>query len=332
MNCNSAGQNWNSTYIKTFNIYHRAASTTFPNPNSWTLVGDWNGGVELPGRDDANNPSIGSQPTSLAATVNSGLPQTSANNGERTAFKYISGDDLPGEYFVVLQSVYNQTSTPGGSQSCACSSQGAQGDYQGYATLSIEDAYYNGWSTDPTTGAGIPDTGQALVYEYKVQKYGGLGSDITQANLPGPQGIQVWAQAKYGGNVRQFFTDQTLLTPWTPEPNPDPIIASNPAYFTFVGLNIPTPQNSGWNNIINAQSTWSSTEPLYMQRVSTPYFLAKFDQNGTVVEGTFTANSANPLTAGTVVKTAQIPWAGYPTGSGNVVEVPCPIFNSASYN
>jgi len=334
MQCNSASADWNSTYIKTFDIYHRAASATFPNPNSWTPVGDWNGGVKLPGLDDTNNPSFGTQPTSLAATVNSGFPQTSANNGERTAFKYISGDDLPGEYFVILQSVYNQTGSPSGSQSCACVGGGAQGDYQGYATLSIEDAYYDNWSTDPTTGAGIPDTGQALSYGYVVQKYGGTSSVITSASPPGAQGVQVYAQAKYGGNVRQFFIDATLITPWIPDPNPDPTFPDE-AYFTFIGQNSPRPSADpqNWNYLNNTSGTWGNQEPLYMNVVSTPYFLAKFDQNGTVVEGTYTATTANSSTIATVVKTAQTPWAGAQgTGSGNVVEVPCPIFNSASYN
>ena len=345
MTCSPSTPLTNSTFVKKFNIWHRAADATIPNPNSWTLVSDWNGGILLPGSSAVNNPVGQNGPidaaTSLAATVNSAIPTNYGNEGARTTFKYISGDDLPGEYFVELEVKYDDSFAVG---NCACDGQGAQSDYQGYVTLSIEDAYYNGWTADPSNpGAYVQDSGVPLSYEYRVQTQGGTGTDITGyasnvPNLGNPNdGDVVYAQAKYGGNVRQFFTDATLITPW----NPATLNPPESRYHCFIGINSPaTSPVTGaqeWNDLDPPTGTnWTNTsprQPFYMNQVTTPYFLAKFDKDtGTVIEGTWPASNVNNLTTGTIVKTAQVAWPGASSTVATIGEVPCPIFNEVAYN
>ena len=337
MTCNPTLDNINSTFVENFDIYQRPASATSPNLNNWTLVSDWNGGVLLPGTSSTNNPDNGSGlgvTTSLAATVNSGLSQNFGNTGSRTAFKYISGDDLPGEYFVVLKAKYNNQL---GGQTCGCNASpggaGPNGDAQGYVTFTIEDAYYNGWTEDPSNpGAYVQDSGVPLSYEYVVSTVGGTSDNIIGYGPPSAT-EQVYAQAKYGGNVRQFFTDATLLTPW----NPQTVDPAGPRYHTFAGVNTPgSSQGGNWNVLTPpTPGAWSNIasprQPFYMNQVSTPYFLAKFDDiTGTVIPG-FTVPAGYPASSGALVKTAQSAWPGYPGVTDTAGEVPCPIYNQIAY-
>ena len=97
--------------------------------------------------------------------------------------------------------------------------------YQGYAYITAEDANFD------FTGAA-QDQGVLYSYPYTVQTNGGTTSTFPNASLLpiGAPTDTVYAHAKYGSTVRQFFSDSTLLTPW--EPNQG---VQGDLYHTFEG-------------------------------------------------------------------------------------------------
>ena len=283
MACNLAGDGeceTNQSYISEFRIYHRAASATTPNPNSWDLIDDANG-AKGPNPNDTVSDSVGNTFKAFArGRSNSG---GFANESSMTGYKIIDGDKLPGEYFVTVRANIYIDAVCQWQCFCDPNSGGVQGQYQGYVTLETEDANFS------YTAVG---QGSLYSYPYTVQQLGGTSGTFPTGTISPTETL--YAHAKYGVSVRQFFTDSSLLTPW------EPSLSSPGQYHNFVGgirqteiCNSPSAGCSGtswgnyWNNseVNTCGSGWSSTEPQNMRRPETPQFRGKFSSDGTIIEG-----------------------------------------------
>jgi hypothetical protein len=203
MDCNNTDSiPENNSEIQYIKIFHRAASATAPNPNSWNEISDAN----LSGAPS----NIGSSPAfDLKADVRRSAPQTSANYCITSGALYIDANQLPGEYFIAVKAI-NNLNAPASQGCCACNGMsGIQGTYQGYAYITAEDANFD------FTGAA-QDQGVLYSYPYTVQQVGGTTSTFPSTSLLpiGSPTDTVYAHAKYGSTVRQFFSDSALLTPW----------------------------------------------------------------------------------------------------------------------
>ena len=160
------------------------------------------------------------------------------------------------------------------------------------------------------------------VFEYQVQKLGGTASDFPTSGsiVPSPPDLEsVYAHAAYGVNVRQFFDDATLLTPWEPSVN-----GTVPGYFTFKGgiktlggclgnnacyQNIPvpfwnvvapTPNNAGCPPTQN----WGVGDPQNFDRVSIPLFRGKFSASGQLLNG-YTIDPSSPYPSNLATSTIR---------------------------
>jgi hypothetical protein len=126
----------------------------------------------------------------------------------------------------------------------------------------------------------------------------------------------VYAHAKYGSTVRQFFSDSTLLTPW--EPNQG---VQGDLYHTFEGGLIQKFYCVEGNNCQAGQeywtkntdpgdkcsgfSTWNTpSEPSNMKRASMVVYKGKFSATGEVVNG-YTINDPSYAADSTTVILAQ---------------------------
>ena len=300
LTCTNCQGQANFATVTTWDIYHRAASATTPNPNPWVLVQDGNNGD---GPD--YNFTVSSQDR-LASNVTYGAPQTTTNNGATSAYRIIDGDKLPGEYFIKLHVERNSTNSQ--SCFCGCDNGGVQSDYQGYVTLYSEDANFG-----PYTAA---NQAPLFNYPYIVQKLGGTASaadSITTPLTSGSSTQTVYAHAKYGISVRQFFLDSNLLTPWEPD------AGSSGGYHSFNGgyrvdrLCANTTQcnpggvfNPTWGYYINTSSTWNLTtgvtpEPFNMTVPTTPIFRGKWNTEGTLVAGYALPSGSSYGTAGDLI-------------------------------
>ena len=208
-----------------------------------------------------------------------------ANESSMTGYKIIDGDKLPGEYFVTVRAnIWAPSNLPCQWQ-CFCdpNSGGVQGSYQGYVTLETEDANFS------YTAVG---QGSLYSYPYTVQQLGGTSGAFPTGTINPTETL--YAHAKYGVSVRQFFTDANLLTPWEPSLSSpgqyhsftggfrDTAVctsASNPCVSTSWGLYLNNPQTN------NCGNGWSNTEPVNMRRPETPEFRGKFSSDGTIIEG-----------------------------------------------
>ena len=288
MDCNNTDSiPENNSEIQWVKIFYRAANTATPNPNSWIEISDAN----LSGAPS----NIGSSPAfDLKADVRRSVPQTSANYCITSGALYIDANQLPGEYFIAVKTI-NNLNAPAAQGCCACNAMsGIQGTYQGYAYITAEDANFD------FTGAA-QDQGVLYSYPYTVQRFGGTTSTFPNTSLL-PIGTSlttdtVYAHAKYGSTVRQFFSDSTLLTPWEPG-----LGTEGDLYYTFEGGLFQNfvcvagstcqPGQRYWtsytnpNDICSQVSTWSlPSEPFNMQAASKVVYKGKFSASGEVING-----------------------------------------------
>ncbi len=92
------------------------------------------------------------------------------------------------------------------------------------------------------------------------------GATFTLSNNPSGTSSPLWADTNYGTEVRQFFTDNTLLTPWNP-PVPD-------KFYTF---------RNKTRNYQNGSYDTGGTSPTMPSVTNKPNFCALFDADGKVV-------------------------------------------------
>ncbi|MAO24384.1 MAG: hypothetical protein CMJ25_26870 [Phycisphaerae bacterium] len=328
MDCpNSDATPDNNAEIQWVRIFHRAASTTTPNPLSWVEINDANQSF------DSSSGTIASSPAyDLQATVRRSSPQTSANWCSTTGVFYIDANQLPGEYFIAVKTTYNAFTGVQNQGCCACdgSQYGIQGFYQGYSYITTEDANFD-------FSAGAQDQGVLYSYPYTVQINGGTTSTFPNTSiLPITNSETVYAHAKYGSTVRQFFSDSALLTPW--EPNQG---VQGDLYHTFEGgliQNYKCVQGGScqtgqryWTvytnpgDICSQVSTWSPpTEPFNQLAASKVVYKGKFSASGEVVNGytigdpSYASDSANVILAqsfngtGSVVGPTDVKAGGIP--------------------
>ena len=284
MSCDLAGDGecaTNQSYIREFRIYHRAASSETPNNNTWVLIDDANG-AKGPNPTDPVSDSTGN-PFKAFATgrANSG---GFANSSSMAGYKIIDGDKLPGEYFVTVHASIWVTGVCQWQCFCDPNGGGVDGNYQGYVTLETEDANFN------YTAVG---QGSLYSYPYTVQQLGGTGGAFPTGTISPTETL--YAHAKYGISVRQFFTDSSLLTPWEPAITP-----AGGQYHSFAGgirqqavcTNSTLPcASTSWglylnnSSVNNCNSGWTGTEPQNMRRPGAPQFRGKFSSEGTIIEG-----------------------------------------------
>jgi hypothetical protein len=297
----------NNSEIQWVKIFYRAASVTAPNPNSWVEISDANAAKR-------SNNSLGSSPAyDLEANVVRDFPQTSANYCTTSGLFYIDANQLPGEYFIAVK-VIQDLSTSGSQGCCVCNGQsGIDGTYQGYAYITAEDANF-----DFTSSA--QDQGVLYSYPYTVQTNGGTTSTFPNTSLL-PIGTPattdtVYAHAKYGSTVRQFFSDSSLLTPWEPNQGVQGNLYHTfeggliQNFFCVVGGNCQPGQfywtrNDNPGTICTQVSTWSyPSEPLNQKRASKVVYKGKFSATGEVLNG-YTINDPSYAADSTTVILAQ---------------------------
>ena len=297
MTCSEAGceppEPQNNAIIDEFNIYHRAADTQTPNGNSWVLIDDANGAAGPEMGEQVYQPGVINPPNKLAtlkAFARGRSVATSTNTSDMTGYKIIDGDKLPGEYFITVKV---KIDNPSNGWQCFCTNDagggGVDGQYQGVAYFGFEDANFNYTALNQ---------GSLYSYPYTVQQLGGASSAFPTSSIQNTETL--YAHAKYGISVRQFFTDSTLLTPW------EPSLSSLGPYHNFEGGfrqegvctdgvgNLCSSStfwgkyrnNSSTNTCTHPASSWTANaEPYNMGRPSIPKFRGKFSTDGTVVEG-----------------------------------------------
>ncbi len=290
--CTSAGSGQVDTMsgqLEYISIFHRAASTTTPNPNSWTEIED--------GNYAAPQASTPGNVADINLTVRGRASNTASNNGFVTGYLLLDANKLPGEYFIAVKASSNTGNC------CVCDNGGVQGLYQNFVTLYAEDANF-------TYTAGSQDQGVLKSFAFQVQTIGGSDAGFPTSGSIQPSPTEtVYAHAEYGISVRQFFDDATLLTPW--EPSVSGVV---PGYFSFkggaktLGACLTTAQcssNGYWNIISPGPTTdgnncpgqgWNNIgEPLNFNRVSIPLFRGKFSTSGQLLNGySIASNSQYP--------------------------------------
>ena len=310
----------NNSEIQYVKIFHRAASVTAPNQNSWVEISDANAA-------ERSNNNVGSSPAfDLKADAVRSSPATKANSVSTSGIFYIDANQLPGEYFIAVKAINNIAASGVQQGCCACDSGfGVQGMYQGYAYITAEDANFD------FTGAA-QDQGVLYSYPYTVQTNGGTTSTFPPTSLLpiGAPTDTVYAHAKYGSTVRQFFSDSTLLTPW--EPNQG---VQGDLYHTFEGGLIQKfycvqggncqagefywTVNDNPGTICSGFSTWNPpSEPSNMKRASMVVYKGKFSATGEVVNGYTISDPNYPSDSATVILAQSFDGTGTVNGSTNV--------------
>ena len=316
----------NNSEIQYVKIFHRAASTTAPNPNSWVQINDANAATA--------SSNLGASPAfDLKANVVRSAAQTSANACSTLGVFYIDANQLPGEYFIAVKTIQN-LSTSGSQGCCACNGQsGIQGTYQGYSYITAEDANFD------FTGAA-QDQGVLYSYPYTVQQVGGTTSTFPNTSLLpiGAPTDTVYAHAKYGNTVRQFFSDSSLLTPW--EPNQG---VQGDLYHTFEGGLIQnfycvkggncqagqeywTVNDNPATICGSSYTTWSPpSEPLNMRRASKVVYKGKFSATGEVVNGYTISDPSYAADSTTVILAQSFDGTGSVNGPTDVKSGGIPV-------
>jgi len=239
---------------------------------------------------------------------------------------------LPGEYFIAVKAI-NNLNAPASQGCCACNGMsGIQGTYQGYAYITAEDANFD------FTGAA-QDQGVLYSYPYTVQQVGGTTSTFPSTSLLpiGSPTDTVYAHAKYGSTVRQFFSDSALLTPW--EPNQG---VQGDLYHTFEGgliQNFVCVQGNNcqagqryWTvytdpgDICSGFSTWNlPSEPFNMQAASKVVYKGKFSATGEVVNGYTIIDTNYASDAASVILAQSFDGTGSVNGSTDVKNYGIPV-------
>ena len=326
MDCNNSDSiPENNSEIQYVKIFYRAASATAPNPNTWIEISDAN----LSGAPS----NIGSSPAfDLKADVLRSSPQTSANECKTLGVFYIDANQLPGEYFIAVKAI-NNLSASASQGCCACNSGfGVQGAYQGYAYITAEDANFDFTGT-------AQDQGVLYSYPYTVQTTGGTTSTFPNTSLlPIGNSETVYAHAKYGNTVRQFFSDSALLTPW--EPNQG---VQGDLYHTFEGGLIQNfvcvqgstcqPNQEYWTVYTNPgdicgtpPGQWNlPPEPFNMQAASKVVYKGKFSATGEVINGYTIIDNNYASDAASVILAQSFDGTGIVNGSTDVKNYGIPV-------
>ncbi len=338
MDCPSAGgaggQRENYAEIQYIRIFHRAVDTNTPNQNSWVEIGDAN--------NASTTTAISNSPAfNLQANVFTRSASTNSNQALTKGIIYIDANQLPGEYFIAVKVTQGNGTQISASGCCACDSgYGVQGAYQGYVSITAEDANFSYMS-------GAQDQGVLYSYPYTVQRDGGSTSSFPNVNLlPIGTPETVYAHAKYGNTVRQFFSDSTLLTPW--EPNSG---VQGGLYHTFEGGLIQQEKCTGsscqagvgyWSVLgsVSAVCTnpfianWdfnintNEWEPYNHKTGSKVVYKGKFSASGELVNG-YTTYSPYAADSATVILAQR--FDGYPDVRGTDQQVQgIPVLREAS--